>query len=287
MSRRMSDCVHQLAVDHSEHHSALLDEVRRSGWFDVRMDRLATGDYLLNGEVLVERKTIRDLVASLIDGRLFPQVARLAHSPYRSLLLIEGSTPSSLPDVHHHSVEGALVSIAAIWRVPVLHSADSEQSARMLRLVADQVRGPRARVLRRFDRKPKRLASRRLFLLQGLPGVGPALAHRLLCHFGSIERILTVDAAALAEVRGIGARKAARIRELVGNPSLFGSATAQTLCVRNDSASDQLKLLRERVDALQRAGAVAWSGRRLQPAKPAGKVGGYKTVADLVVENRE
>jgi DNA excision repair protein ERCC-4 len=211
--------VHRLVVDHSERHSALLDAVRRTGWCDVQTDRLATGDYLVDGQVLVERKTIRDLAASLIDGRLFPQVARLAHSPYRSLLLIEGPTPSSLPDVHDHSIEGALVSIAAIWRIPVLHSSDPEQSARMLRFLAEQLCGPHERLLRRFDRKPKRLASRRLFLLQGLPGVGPALAHRLLSQFGSIERILTADAATLTEVRGIGARKAARIRELVGDPS--------------------------------------------------------------------
>ncbi|MGQ0735846.1 MAG: type II toxin-antitoxin system Phd/YefM family antitoxin [Acidobacteriota bacterium] len=45
--------------------------------------------------------------------------------------------------------------------------------------------------------------------------------------------------------------------------------------------------LRERVDALRKAGAIAWSGRRLRPAKPAGKVRGPKTVADLVVQNRE
>jgi prevent-host-death family protein len=45
--------------------------------------------------------------------------------------------------------------------------------------------------------------------------------------------------------------------------------------------------LRERVEALRNAGAVAWSGRRLKPARPAGKVRGAKTVADLVVENRE
>lgn len=48
---------------------------------------------------------------------------------------------------------------------------------RLLRFLADQVRGQHEQTLRRFDRKPKRLASRRLFLLQGLPGVGPALAH--------------------------------------------------------------------------------------------------------------
>ena len=120
-----------------------------------------------------------------------------------------------MPDVHPHAVEGALVSLAAMWRLPVLHSSELEHSLRILRFLADQVSRPQQPVLRRFDRKPKRLASRRLFLLQGLPGVGPALAHRLLGHFGSIERILNADVPALAEVRGIGAKKAARIRELV------------------------------------------------------------------------
>lgn len=45
--------------------------------------------------------------------------------------------------------------------------------------------------------------------------------------------------------------------------------------------------LRERVEAFRKAGAIAWSGRRLRPAKPAGKARGTKTVADLLVENRE
>jgi len=211
----MSDLVLQVTVDHSERRSALLDAVRRTGAFQVRMARLTTGDYLIGNDVLIERKSVADLAASLVDGRLFPQVARLAHSGYRPLLLIEGSATTSIPDVHPHSLEGALVSIAAMWRVPVLHSSDAEESARMLHFLADQVRGPHARVLRRFDRKPKRLASRKLFLLQGLPGVGPALAQRLLDHFGTIERVFTADASALGEVRGVGPKKAARIRELV------------------------------------------------------------------------
>jgi prevent-host-death family protein len=45
--------------------------------------------------------------------------------------------------------------------------------------------------------------------------------------------------------------------------------------------------LNDRVEALRQAGAIAWSGRRLRAAKPAGKVRGNKTVADLVVENRD
>jgi hypothetical protein len=39
--------------------------------------------------------------------------------------------------------------------------------------------------------------------------------------------------------------------------------------------------------ALTKAHTVAWSGRRLRPAKPVGKIRGTKTVADLVVANRE
>lgn len=211
----MSGQIHQLSVDHSERHSALLEAARRSGVFDVRMVRLNAGDYLIDDAVLVERKTIGDFIASLVDGRLLPQTARLAHSRYRSLLMIEGPKPPSMPDVHPHAVEGAIVSLAAMWRLPVLHSSEPEHSLLILRLLADQATQSHHPVLRRFDRKPKRHASKRLFVLQGLPGVGPALACRLLDRFGSIERVFSADVAALAEVRGIGPRKAAVIRELV------------------------------------------------------------------------
>jgi ERCC4-type nuclease len=70
-------------------------------------------------------------------------------------------------------------------------------------------------VLPRYDRKPKRLATRRLIVLQGLPGVGPALACRLLAQLGSVERVMTADAGALAAIPGIGPKKAARIREII------------------------------------------------------------------------
>jgi ERCC4-type nuclease len=206
---------HRLLVDHSERSASLLGLLRQSGLFVVQMGRLPTGDYLIDDRVLIERKTHADFIASLIDGRLFRQVARLAHSRYRSLMLIEGPAPPNVPDVHPHSVEGALVSIAAMWRLPVLHSTDVDKSYRLLRFLADQGSQSCQRVLPRYDRKPKRLATRRLFVLQGLPGVGPALACRLLAQLGSVERVMTADAGALAAIPGIGPKKAARIREII------------------------------------------------------------------------
>jgi len=205
----------------------LFDAVQRSGTFDVRLVRLVTGDYLIDHEMLVERKTIADFAVSLVDGRLFPQVARLAHSRHRSVLLIEGPPPAAMPDVHPRALDGALVSLAAMWRLPVLHSRNPDHSLRILQFLAAQARKRRDQVLRRVGRKPKRLTSRRLFLLQGLPGVGPAIAHRLLCEFGTVERVITADEAALTAIRGLGPHKAARIREIVGWPAAPPTSRSQ------------------------------------------------------------
>ncbi len=206
---------HVLRVDFSERKATLVDLVRTCGDFDVRMDRLDVGDYCVDGGVVIERKTYADFAMSLADGRLFPQAAALTRSPHRPIVLLEGPKPPKMPDVHPHALKGAMVSLAVMWRLPVIHARDPEDSLRILRFLAHQLAGTFPGILHRYDRKPKRLASRKLYMLQGLPGVGPALAHRLLLHFGSVERIITADETALSQILGIGLKKAARIRELV------------------------------------------------------------------------
>ena len=93
----MSDQRHRVQADHSERDAPLLELLRQAGVFDVRMARLTVGDYLINDEVLIERKTLADFAASLVDGRLFPQAARLARDDHRSLMLIEGPPTTSMP----------------------------------------------------------------------------------------------------------------------------------------------------------------------------------------------
>ena len=45
--------------------------------------------------------------------------------------------------------------------------------------------------------------------------------------------------------------------------------------------------LNERLAAMQQAGQMQWSGRRLRRAKPLASVRGGRTVADLVVKGRD
>ena len=95
-----------------------------------------------------------------------------------------------------------------------MYARNPADSLLVLRNLARQA-NMAAGVLKRYDRKPKRPAGRKLYMLQGLPGVGPELAHRLLQQFGSIERVITASEDALMQVRGVGAKKAAQIRQLV------------------------------------------------------------------------
>ena len=73
----------------------------------------------------------------------------------------------------------------------------------------------RDEMLKRAGRRPRRLQTRKLFLLQGLPGIGTRIAKRRLDRFGSVEKVITASEHELSCVEGIGRKKASQIREIV------------------------------------------------------------------------
>ncbi len=107
----------RLEVDHRERSARLSELVQQSDLFEIHFDNLKAGDYLLQRTVLIERKTLPDLAASVIDGRLFSQAAKLARSNYRALFLIEGPEPEEMAKMHPHALKGAILSVALQWRV--------------------------------------------------------------------------------------------------------------------------------------------------------------------------
>jgi DNA excision repair protein ERCC-4 len=59
---------------------------------------------------------------------------------------------------------------------------------------------------------PHKTAKSQLFILQGLPGVGPERAGRLLDTFGSVEAVISASSSELQSVYGIGKTVADRIK---------------------------------------------------------------------------
>jgi ERCC4-type nuclease len=65
--------------------------ILRSLNVQIKIKRLAVGDYLINNKVLFERKSLPDLVASIKDGRLFYQAAKLASFHLPAIIILEGT----------------------------------------------------------------------------------------------------------------------------------------------------------------------------------------------------
>ena len=186
--------------------------------------RLALGDYQVDRRLLVERKRLPDFARSVVDGRLFRQTIALAQSSYRSVLILEGTGRDlQAENVRREALQGALVFVGLILGIPVLRSQCPEETARLMVYGARQLAARAQLTGRRPGYRPKRRRRRQLYILQGLPGIGPELAKRLLEVFGSVSAVVTATEADLRQVTGIGPRTAEKIKWAVSEkPASYG-----------------------------------------------------------------
>lgn len=194
----------------------LPDRLRELG-VDLEVRRLAPGDYVL-GPIGIERKTLTDFFNSLVRKRLFEQVQRLRDAYPQPLLVLEGDLSEISTFKHPQSVLGALLAIETKERVPILTTADKEQTALLLTILwKGQDKGAPEYGLRH---KPKALSpgQRQRFLVEGLPSIGETLARALLERFGSVRAVFNATEEDLRKVPKIGAVKAAEIARLVAAP---------------------------------------------------------------------
>ena len=206
------ECV-DVVADDRERVSEVIDSLRGIANVSVRIERLASGDYLADRRILFERKTLQDLATSIVDGRLFKQMVRLAKSKYKAVLILEGTGKDAEGlGVRRDALQGALITISLILSIPVLRSMTPEETARLIVYAARQVASLGKEGYQRAGYRPKSQKGRQLFILQGLPGVGHARALRLLEKFGSVERVMRAGLDELQTVEGIGAKTADRIR---------------------------------------------------------------------------
>ena len=209
----------QILADDRESQSLVIAALRQHEGIEVTVRRLELGDYLIDGRLLFERKTLLDFAISLKDGRLFDQALRLAASPLRKAMILEGSKHDRLNSgMRREALQGALVALTLFLGIPLLRAADAEESARLMLYAARQYDRITGQTQPRLfaGKRPKGKRKTQLRILQTLPGIGPGTAQNLLEQFGSVEAILAADEQALQSVVGIGAGRAKAIRWAVG-----------------------------------------------------------------------
>ncbi len=205
-----------IEVDYRERDSGVVDILRAKRDVVVEEKRLLIGDYLVNRRIAFERKTTRDFVVSIIDGRLFSQTSRLKRHAGAQLMIIEGTDLFCTGyAVDPQAIRGAIVSLSVSWQLPLIFSKSPDGTAEILITAGVQDAKYCDELLKRMGWRPRRLQTRKIFLLQGLPGVGPKIAKRMLERFRSVEKVITASEQELSCVAGIGRKKASVIREIV------------------------------------------------------------------------
>jgi DNA excision repair protein ERCC-4 len=210
------DTIIEIIVDHREARSGVLEHL--SNLTDVRLgwENLSTGDYIVKGSVVFERKTAADFANSIVDQRLFLQAKRLTDLSLRTALILEGTAADwKALALRREALQGALIALTLIYDLPVFRAETPKETAQLLVYAGCQFARLRDEVSRSRVSKPKRKRTRQLHLLTTLPGIGPDRAHRLLDHFGTIQACINSPAEILETIPGIGRKTAAAIRDLV------------------------------------------------------------------------
>ncbi len=199
-----------IIADHREKRTKTCEWLRT---FDARIieKQLDVADYIVSDRVGIERKTVSDLLESVLNQRLFRQLEDLSSSFDRPLLIVEGDQKMlfSARNIHPNTVHGVLSSITLDYGIPMIWTHSPKVTAAQIYWTACREQGKGKRGLQaRVCKKAKSLAQQQQFLVAGLPSVNSVLSRRLLHEFGTVRGVFGLGEEELKKVHGIGKKKA-------------------------------------------------------------------------------
>ncbi len=238
----------RIVVDERERNSNIPELLKNAGAV-IDFTQLKVGDYIVSSETAVERKTVRDLISSIYDGRLFLQCSDLVKYYQKPLLVVQGNigelaeTSEDMEDIdaklHADRMPiayDALITIATEFRIPTIYTPSAEQTAQLLvTLVNRSLReGKATGPLLRKIKKENPIYIQQLSVLASLPGVGEKLAVRMLKKFHTPIRALNASAAELATIPGFGLTRAERVRKVLNTYNNAKQVMQRTLFDNQD-----------------------------------------------------
>lgn len=195
---------------------ALLTELGAEAY----VTKLDFGDYLIGEDVAVERKTVFDLANTLTQRFLFDQVFKMREAYPHSIVLIEGymGLLRKFRRITPESLSGALFTLAQAG-VPLIPTIDYRDTATFLATSAKQLnRDRKLQPTIRHRAKTESLRERQLFVVAGLPSIGPMLGENLLSRFRTVRAVFHAEPGELMEVKGIGPQRASAVAKVLDTP---------------------------------------------------------------------
>jgi ERCC4-type nuclease len=183
----------------------------------VRAD-ITVGDYVVDGKLIIERKTTDDLIASLLDedSRLSRQIEKMRSSDCRCSLIVEGGLMRKYhPQVPINKRATMRSKLIYQYGIDVIETIDPRETAYAITVaIRDLFLNPDdrsiARPARTRSRNPREKA---IQLLRTIKGVSPARAELLLATFGNVSGVASADIEQISQIKGFGRSLAEEIVE--------------------------------------------------------------------------
>jgi Fanconi anemia group M protein len=180
----------------------------------IRLERLAHGDYAIGDRILVERKTARDFVDTLINRDLLGQVKVMAEAVTRPVMIIEGGDLYTQRDIHPNAIKGVLAALTVDMGVTLFFTRDEQDTAQMLMVLAKREEGERGERKVHPHKTHRSIREDQEYIISAFPEIGMRNARLLLSHFGSIQGIANASLEELVAVKGIGEKTGQRVFDL-------------------------------------------------------------------------
>ena len=208
----------RIIVDERERKSGIPGLLKSVG-LNLEMKTLPVGDYIVAPETVVERKSIRDLMSSVFDGRLFDQCSRLKEHFQHPVVLMEGNV-DELEEITENPLifYGALSAVVLDFKIPVIPTPSAAHTAKLLVSMCSRKNTPKGLYLKKI-KKSSDLKRQQLSVLSSLPGIGETFAVRMLEKFGTPLKVFTASASELAKVEGLGDARAKKIKKMLNSKS--------------------------------------------------------------------
>jgi DNA excision repair protein ERCC-4 len=183
-----------ILIDNREKDSEIPDLLKEKG-IPILFENLEIGDYII-GDLIIERKTSKDFITSIFDGRIFQQANKITSYTNKTILLIEGNLNEEIEYVKNkNSIYGTLLSLALSYNFKIIYSNDIEESANILEIIYKHGKYHKNENIHLI--KQKRIANdinkQKLNIIASIPYIGEKYAERLLKNFKTIKAIINAS----------------------------------------------------------------------------------------------
>ena len=187
---------------------------------DIPVKQLPVGDIWI-GELVVERKSIRDLEASILDGRYREQRGRILaycqENKAQPMYILEGSLDSSTGRLQKKAIMKFINRLIFHYQIPVMQTSSVQETAELVKALIEQWNDDPKNLQRttelvkvtdgiHIQKKANSSEQFGICCLAQCPGVSVKMAEALIQTFGSLKGVMGAQVKEIEELK-VGTRK--------------------------------------------------------------------------------